>query len=212
VQRDYQVRSLSGIDVMYTPELDGGGAGYGQDYPRFVAEHLGPQRRIFEWCAGPGFIGFSLLGRGLCDTLCLADVNPDAVAACRRTIERNGLGDRVSVYLSDGFQEIPDTERWNLVVGNPPHSGTDRMIPEITRPPIVYQDPNWRIHRAFYENVSRFLAPRGNVVIQENFRYSCVEDFRETIEKNGLEIVDTPACGDTPRRYYYYLWSRLKGS
>ena len=67
--------------------------------------------RAFEWCAGPGFIGFSLLAHGLCDTLCLADVNPEAVAACRRTIARNGLAGKAAAYVSDNLKDIPASER-----------------------------------------------------------------------------------------------------
>ncbi|MGZ9104358.1 MAG: hypothetical protein ACXW3M_00750, partial [Rhodoplanes sp.] len=55
----------------------------------------------------PGFIGFSLLAHDLCETLCVADINPEAVAACRRTVEANRLSDRVSVYQSDNLKDIP---------------------------------------------------------------------------------------------------------
>ena len=78
------------------------------------------QARTFEWCAGPGFIGFRLLGAGLTETLCLADINPQAVAACRRSIKDNALAARVNVYQSDNLANIPQSEQWDLVVGNPP--------------------------------------------------------------------------------------------
>ena len=32
------------------------------------------QQRVFEWCAGPAFIGFSLLANGLCDVVCVAEI------------------------------------------------------------------------------------------------------------------------------------------
>ncbi len=96
------------VSVHYKSHLDGGGSSFGQEYIPFLKDRGMPrQARVFEWCAGPGFIGFSLLGFGLAETLCLADVNPQAVAACRRTIAANGLADRVSVYLSDNLRDIP---------------------------------------------------------------------------------------------------------
>ena len=101
--------------------------------------------RAYEWCAGPGFIGFSLLAHGLCETLCLADVNPEAVAACRRTVRENALDDRVSVYRSDNLADIPAAERWDLVVSNPPHF--DDRSPGQLR----YHDPRWSIHRGFFD-------------------------------------------------------------
>ena len=52
------------------------------------------QARTFEWCAGLGFGGFSLLEAGLTETLCLADINSQAVDACRRSIKDNALATR----------------------------------------------------------------------------------------------------------------------
>jgi hypothetical protein len=92
------------VRVHYKRHLNGGGTGFGQEYLPFLHDRQMPkQGRVFEWCAGPGFIGFSLLGHGLCDSLCLADVNPDAALASRRTILENKLEDRVVVYCSDNL-------------------------------------------------------------------------------------------------------------
>src|SRR5260221_6403832 len=143
---DFRSVVLGGIEVCFNDNLDGGGARYGQDYVVFVTRRVGPTQRTFEWCAGPGFIGFSLLGHRLTETLCLADVNPVAVEACEETIRRNDLADRVRVYLSDGLDQVPPTECWDLVVGNPPHSGTSEPHPEVNRPEIIYHDPQWQLH------------------------------------------------------------------
>src|SRR5437667_12662895 len=109
------------------------------------------QARTFEWCAGPGFIGFSLLGAGLTETLCLADINPEAVAACRRTIADNALAARVNVYQSDNLASVPSSEQWDLVVGNPPH------YPDEFAGNLRAHDPDWRIHRAFFAQVNAHL-------------------------------------------------------
>jgi hypothetical protein len=87
------------IEVVYLPELEGGGIGFGQTFVPIVRELFGKVGRVHEFCAGPGFIGFSLLAHGLCDSLCLSDINPVAVAAARETVRRNRLEDKVSVYL-----------------------------------------------------------------------------------------------------------------
>src|SRR3954467_4779077 len=84
--------------VNYTPELDGGGMTFGQQYLEVIREKLGRVGHAFEYCAGPGFIGFSLLANGLCDKLTLADINPEAVKAVRATIAENRLEGRVTVY------------------------------------------------------------------------------------------------------------------
>jgi methylase of polypeptide subunit release factors len=107
--------------------LDGGGSVNGPNFVAYLSNRGMPkQARTFEWCAGPGFIGFQLLGWGLIGTLCLADINPQAVAACGRTINDNALSARVNVYQSDNLANIPQSEQWDLVVSNPPHYSNPR--------------------------------------------------------------------------------------
>lgn len=205
---EYSTVNLGGIEVCFTYELDGGGSRYGQDYIGFVERNFGPLSRTFEWCAGPGFIGFSLLGHGLTDTLCLADINPAAVEACHETIRRNGLEGRVDVHLSDGLDEIPADDRWDLVVGNPPHSGTDEIRAEIKRPPVLYRDAGWKLHERFYDTVNDHLAPGAQIVIQENLKFSSADTFAPMLERNALRLVANPLC-ETPEgnTLYFYVWS-----
>lgn len=201
---EYDLVTYGNISVSYIDELVGGGEKYGQDYLRFLPHHVGKVDRLFEWCAGPGFIGFSLLAHGLCDTLCLADVNEAAVEACRDTVRRNQLEDRVDVYISDGLQDIPESEAWDLVVGNPPHWRTDEALP--WGPALIYNDPGWVLHRDFYSNVARFLSPDSNVIIQENRDRSSTEDFAPMIESGGLGVVHTSEC--PVNSHIYYIWTR----
>ena len=206
--KPWHTKTYGGIRVHYMKHLDGGGSGFGQDYIPLLREWGVPkQGRVFEWCAGPGFIGFSLLGHGLCDTLCLADINTQAVEACRRTIAGNRLGARVAVYQSDNLAEIPASERWDLVVSNPPHF-VDYLIGDLRG-----HDPDWRVHHGFYAAVGKHLNPSGVVVIQENNRGSTAETFRPMIEESGLDIMfvhgDAPAR--TPEDRFYYIGAMRSG-
>ena len=174
--------TLGGISVSFKSHLDGGGSSFGQEFiPLLRGRGMPRVPRAFEWCAGPGFIGFSLLGHGMCDSLCVADINPEAVAACRRTVEINRIGGQVSVYRSDNLNDIPPTEQWDLVVSNPPHF--DDLAQDLRS-----SDASWHIHRKFFRAVGRFLAPGGVIVLQENNAGSTVDDFRPLIEEAGLSI------------------------
>lgn len=177
-------KNLNGIRVNYRHHLDGGGYQFGQEYIPYLKNRGMPrQGRTFEWCTGPGFIGFSLLGAGLTDTLCLADINPDAVAACRTTISDNDLSARANVYLSDNFANIPASEKWDLVVGNPPHY-PDEFIGQLRA-----HDPDWQIHKAFFAGVAAHLNPGGVIVLQENSQGATADTFSEMIAQGGLETV-----------------------
>jgi methylase of polypeptide subunit release factors len=166
------------------------------------------QERAFEWCCGPGFIGFSMLGNGLCETLCLSDINPAAVSSCQHTVRANKLADRVSVYQSDNLKSIPRSEIWNLIVSNPPHF-VDQYEGDIRA-----HDPDWQIQRNFFETVSDHLAEDGVIVLQENNRGSTVEAFRPMIEQSGFDIAfmdgDYPTL--TRESSFYFIGIVRRGS
>lgn len=208
VLQPWRYVTYGNIRVHYKRYLDGGGSAFGQDYIPFLLDRRMPrQTRVFEWCAGPAFIGFSLLGFGLCDSLCIADINPDAVRACRHTVAANGLNDRVSIYHSDNLDDIPTSEAWDLVVGNPPH------FDWVQTGEARFGDKGWNIHRQFFHTVGRFLKPKGVILIQENNHGSTVETFRRMIEEAGFSIVFTHNCEPriTPYTRIYYLGVMRRG-
>jgi SAM-dependent methyltransferase len=196
------------IRVQYKDHLDGGGRTSGLDYlPLFRDRGMPRQPRVFEWCAGPAFIGFSLLGYGFCDSLCVADVNPEAVEACARTVEGNGLAERVAVYQSDNLDGIPAAERWDLVVGNPPH------FADTSPGQLRYNDKDWCLHRRFFESVGRFLKPGGMIVLLENNLGSTADTFRDMIEAAGFSIVFVHNCEGrrTPYPRIYFIGIGRRG-
>ena len=181
-----RLRSFNGVTVFGNELLDGEGTTVGQDFPRVLNE-MGINRveNLFEFCAGPGYIGFMLLANGYCKNLTLADINPEAVQAQFRTIEYNGLGCLVSTYVSDVFSDIPETEKWDLVVSNPPHflPRWEGEVPVDPRDEVAMakvtnhfeqasrlkaRDPDWSIHRRFYAGIKNHMKQGGLVVMQEN--------------------------------------------
>jgi methylase of polypeptide subunit release factors len=201
--------TYSGLDVFYEQHLIGGGQNWGHEvYAKLLDSDLAPvPKKVFEWCSGPAFIGFSLLARGLCQSLCLADINPEAVAVCRETVKRNGLEDRVSVYLSDNMQQIPESEQFDLVVGNPPHF--DAPLDSDVRT----MDPGWEVHKRFYCEVGDHLTEDGFIIIIENngtgrfakrrfLQASTTEILNPFIEDGGLKLVYESVIKDVPRFYW----------
>lgn len=209
---NYLYQSYGTLSVAWTPELNGGGTHFGQQYVPFFEKRIGRTGRVFEFCAGPGFIGFSLLAHGLCDSLCLADVNPAAVEAVRHTIALNALEERVSVYLSDVLSDIPPTEQWDVVVANPPHI----MSRQTARGSLRLNDPDWDVHRRFYAGVRSHLKPHGQCILQETYRGSRESTFVPMLEGSGLEYVGSYMLaegeGTKPLNTYYFFCSRVRHS
>ncbi len=179
----------SDITVFYLHELDGGALDFGEEaFVNTVRELYGSVDNLCEFCCGPGFIGFSLLARGLCKKLSLVDINPDAIACCKKTITENSLKDRVTIHLSDGLSAVGNLEVWDLVISNPPHfDGTRKMYEN----DIIAIDPDWIIHDKFYRDVPRHLSKKGQVLFLENVTGAPEDMWKRMIEKNGLKFIKT---------------------
>ena len=174
------------IQVFYKVNLGGGGNSFGQDFIPVVKRLFRHVGRVCEFGAGPGFIGFSLLANGLCDSLCLVDVNPEAIKLVRQTVAYNQLEDKVAVYLSDGLRQVARDERWDLVVSNPPFfNGTQQQRSN----DIKAFDPDWKIHREFYATVPAFLTSGGFTLFVESEYGSNSEIWKEMILNSGLDYV-----------------------
>jgi predicted RNA methylase len=200
---NYLEHNYNNITVYWIPELDGGGRTYGQQFVPVVKNLIGKVDRIHEFCAGPGFIGFSLLAEGLCNSLCLSDINPRAVELLKATVKKNGLEDKVTVILSNGLENIDESAKWDLVVSNPPH------FSENVENNILIHDQGWSLHKNFYMNINKHLAPGGNILFQENYFGSKEEDFTEMIENGGLENTSSfmykIKIEDAVNPYYFLL-------
>lgn len=197
------------LEIVYARRLDGGGAAFLPSYVTAVRSLFGKVGRVHEFCAGLGLIGFGLLAEGLCDSLCLSEINPEAVRALRETVRRNGLEDRVSVYRSDGLKGIPTNERWDLVVANPPHFRAETRAE--LRASIKRYDYRWTLHRQVFGNMRRFLAPGGSVLVLENYQGSEEKVFKPLLARGGLRYLGSfmaltpePNSGDT----FYFLWAK----
>lgn len=203
--KDSVAACYAGIAVFDRPEQHKGGLAFGQDFPRVLNElGIGRCSSMCEFCAGPGYIGYSLLAAGWCETLALVEIDPGAVASARRSAAHNGLDDRVAVYESDVLDAIPETERWNLVVANPPHFLPDPGQPDS---PLRF-DSEWNVHRRFYSAIKRHAEPGTIVVMVENAAGSDPDLFAEMIRAGGgEERVRHPGTDfhGTPNGLYYQV-------
>jgi len=187
------------IRVQYDSWMDGGGTWFGQEYVDIVRDRY-PNRtfnRCYEWCSGPGYIGFSLLDHGICRSLCLSDIYPDAIDAVAMTIQENQLQSTASGYTTGTVSGLPPHEKFDLVVANPPHFLTCPGDDNYQR---IAVDQNWAAHQEFFQNIAQHLLPGGIVLLQENQAGSLnrEQDFAPFIESAGLTVT---AVFDSPQYY-----------
>jgi methylase of polypeptide subunit release factors len=202
----YLEKKYNDVVVSYTKELNGGGISFGDDYVDLFKSLAvkPPVGRIFEWCSGPGFIGYALLANRFGSSLCLSDIYSPSVEAARHTAKENNLEDVVRVYEGDGVLVLPENEKFDLVVGNPPHFPERNMIEfffhEDQR---IYLDKGWRLHRQFFANIRKHLTQNGQIILLENSWGSHIDTFREMIENNGMRIAGWQWCMNQGKDLWY---------
>jgi hypothetical protein len=181
--------------VFFSEECDGGGRLYSADYVENIKKRYPGRKfhRCYEWCAGPGFIGYTLLDYDICSSLCLTDIHNPALEWAEETKQypKNDLKDKVDIYLLKDLALLPKEEKFDLVVSNPPHSNNlcaNDLSHNLNR---IVTDYGWNSHYNFYKNIKNHLTPDGVIMMLENHGGSTVEDFLPMIEEAGLTVKDT---------------------
>jgi methylase of polypeptide subunit release factors len=184
--------NASGVQVYSDSWMDGGGTWFGQEYVDIIQQRY-PNRifdRCYEWCSGPGYIGFNILANKLCHGLTLSDCYESAIVdAVATTVRANQLQECVSTYVGSSLSVLPAHEQFDLVVANPPHylecPGDDNYQ-------RIAVDVDWQAHQDFFAHIGQHLTDDGVILLQENQAGSLngAEDFRPFIEHNNLKITD----------------------
>jgi methylase of polypeptide subunit release factors len=204
----YKIKDVYGISVYHTAITHGGGIPIYPDFALTVQDQY-PNRTFnncLEWCAGPGFIGFALLAKQICNHLTLADIYQPSIDLVNATIKFNKLNSNTSVFLSDNFKSIP-SNKFDLIVGNPPHFSNDvyaKYLPHWKHTGNrIYQDTNWKIHYDFFKSVKEFMTDDCKILLIENIRGCSEETFKDVIFDNGLEITNHFLSPTLSTNYWY---------
>ncbi|MCU1285369.1 MAG: hypothetical protein JWO13_1719 [Acidobacteriales bacterium] len=169
------------------PMLFGGGAVHAPDFLRALMQlRIGPCERLCDFCGGVGYIGYSLLSRRFCKTLCFVDLNARAIDAVNFTARHNGIENLVTTYVSDALDQVPENERWDLVVCNPP-----QLLPRVQtdKDTVMTFDPEWRLHRKFYSNLKNYMNPGAHAVVMGARYETTAKTFQPMIEAGGGRVV-----------------------
>ena len=188
--------------VESTPDLNGGGPLLA---PIFAKVLSGKKfNTAFEWCAGPAWIGMWLLENNICETLVTGDINRKTVNFVQKTAKKHGYD--VRSYISDNLKQIPKSEKFDLVVSNPPnYCNIQQSHPQgHMRNDLRPSDINWEIHKDFYNNIGEYLNKDAEVFISEVEPYTKnffiegelydkrseipMKDFRKMVKSGNLII------------------------
>lgn len=195
---------FQGIKIFYSNDLEGCGQNVSHEFLHIIRE-LTKFKKIescLEWCSGPGFFGFTLLGAEICEKLDLCDIHPPVQQFVEHTIQYNNLFNKSRFYLSDNFKNIPEGNKYDLIIGNPPWFNNDPFLYYFDNP-RKYKDEEWQIHEDFFANVGKYLKDGGYIVLAESVWGSSPKTFEKMAEKNNLKVTGYSRSKKYPEGIWY---------
>lgn len=197
---------LNNIEIYTADQLDGYGLQHVSDFIS-VCKHFYKDRKFknaLEWCSGPGYFGFMLFDYDLAEKVTLTDIFEPLHEVVNETIAINQLEDKVKFMVSDNFANVD--EKFDLIVGNPPHFNFELEYNEETircHEHRKFMDRHWKIHDNFFRHVSNYLTDDGEIVLMENCKGSVPDTFKQMIEENNLQIKDIQKSQEFPNDVYF---------
>lgn len=163
---------VNDFKLYYSESDNGGGTSIGLDFKNVLNKYHPGRKfaRCLEWCSGPGFIGFDLLLNNYCKELTLVDRHQPALDSAIHSVDASEHDLKVNTYCLDQISKLPEHEKFDLVVANPPHFSfpifhQDAVFKNEHR---IYLDKSWQIHKEFFANIYKHLNPEGVIILQES--------------------------------------------
>jgi tRNA1(Val) A37 N6-methylase TrmN6 len=97
---------------------------------------------------------------------------------------------QVKTYCIDKIALLPQTEKFDLIVSNPPHfsSGNFYLDNVLTTGQRIYVDKNWKTHIEFFSNIASHLKPDGKIVLVESAWGCNADTFNAVLNRANLKV------------------------
>jgi ribosomal protein L3 glutamine methyltransferase len=140
---------------------------------------------ILDLCTGSGCIGISCAHLFEEAEVSLSDLSLQALEVAKINIDRFGLKERVSVHLSDLFDDIPCT-KFDLIVANPPYVDDKdfaNMPDEYSHEPkmsLKGGKDGLKLVKRILRDSAKFLTDKGVLIVEVgNSRLALEQTFPE---------------------------------
>jgi release factor glutamine methyltransferase len=128
--------------------------------------------RVLDLCTGSGAIAVSLAAERPLFQVDATDISAEALAVARRNAQRHAVADRVAFQQGDLFDALPEPQRYDLIVANPPYIGAaelPELAPELQHEPqlaLLAGRDGLDVLQRLCAAVSDWIAP-GAVILFE---------------------------------------------
>ncbi len=125
-----------GLEISVTPEVL-----IPRPETELLAEHgwtfinaLGRPTTVLDFATGSGCIALAIAAHSQNAALHASDISISALEVARSNANRLQLAPRINFYQSDGFQQLPEDLKFDLIISNPPYipsAEIESLAPEV---------------------------------------------------------------------------------
>ncbi|MBT6178274.1 MAG: peptide chain release factor N(5)-glutamine methyltransferase [Deltaproteobacteria bacterium] len=129
--------------------------------------------KILDLCTGSGCVGLTLALELPRASVTMSDLSLEALAVAKHNAESHDLDERVRVFEGNLFEPLPDGERFDLILANPPYV-EESFRGEMQKDVLDYEphmalfaaDDGLTIIREIVAQASKFLNQPGLIAIE----------------------------------------------
>ena len=121
------------------------------------------------------------------------DIDSSALEVARINVEKHGLQQRVSLYQSDLFMDLPQ-KKYDIIISNPPYVGQaefDALPAEYAHEPalgLVAGSDGLDCVRVILKEASHYLQPHGILVVEVGNSQQAVEQAYPDVPFTWLDF------------------------
>jgi len=144
-----------------------------------IPEHFAPWvqdtgtiRRALDLCTGSGCLPILLADAFPEAQIDAVDISPEALQVARRNVDDYELGARINLVESDLYTKLASTQKYDLIISNPPYVNTASMS---KLPQEYLQEPQLALAggtdgmdlvRTIVKGAAQRLTPQGVLIVE----------------------------------------------
>jgi len=144
-----------------------------------ITEHFAPWvqdpgtiRRALDLCTGSGCLPILLADAFPEAQIDAVDISPEALQVARRNVDDYELGARINLVESDLYTKLASTQKYDLIISNPPYVNTASMS---KLPQEYLQEPQLALAggtdgmdlvRTIVKGAAQRLTPQGVLIVE----------------------------------------------
>lgn len=148
--------------------------------------------RILDLCTGGGCIAIACAHANVTSLVDASDLSADALALARENVLLHQLQDRVNLLQGSLFE--PVSERYSLIVSNPPYvdqADIDAMPAEFDHEPLMglaAGDDGLDLVRIMLQEAADYLEPGGHLVVEVGNSGAALEEAYPDVPFGWLQF------------------------